>query len=75
MKSIIYNIQKAFNRNALCLIALGVAMPAMAQDDWSDDGEAKAPKRPKVEQEKYQLKVVKGVFLTKLPRSLLEVFR
>ncbi len=69
MKSIIYNIQKAFNKNALCLIALGMAMPAMAQDDWTDEDVAKAPKRPKVEQEKYQLKVVKGVVLDEVTKK------
>ncbi len=63
MKSIIYNIQKSFQRNALCLIAVGLTAPALAQDDLTDEEVTAAPKRPKVEVEKYQLTTVKGRIL------------
>lgn len=69
MKSIIYNIKKSFHRNAFCLIAVGLAMPVFAQDDLTDEEVAAAPKRPKVEQEKYQLKTVKGVILDEVTKK------
>lgn len=71
MKNIIYNIQKSFQRNALCLIAVGLAFPAFAQDDLTEDAqeEVVARKRPEVKQEKYQLTAVKGRILDEVTKK------
>lgn len=65
MNSFIYNIEKSFLRNVLCsTMALMVASPVLAQDDFTDDmadEEVVAKPRVKAVVEKYQLMSLKGV--------------
>ena len=80
MNSFIYNIEKSFLRNVLCsAMALMVASPVFAQDDYTDDGmgeEVVARRKPKVAPEKYQLVPVKGIIIdeaTKKPLAGVQV--
>ncbi|NPD92002.1 SusC/RagA family TonB-linked outer membrane protein [Xylanibacter muris] len=60
MKRTIFNIQKSFLRNALCLTMIWLAMPVAAQDYMDDEEPVAAPKKPVVYKEKYPLMTVKG---------------
>lgn len=65
MKSKIYNIQKSFQRNALFFLAMMLAGPVCAQDDFLDDEDEEVTfqKRVVVEPEKYDLIEIKGIVL------------
>ena len=81
MKTIRYEIKNMFLRNIFCLLILGMAVPAFAQDDdtfLGDEEETETMKRPvrKVQVEKYELKTVKGVvydMATKAPLPGIQV--
>lgn len=68
MKSIFDNIQMSFLRKALCLMTVAVAMPAVAQDEVTDDP-APRPVNKVVEKEKYTLVSVKGKVLDEISKK------
>ena len=68
MKSIFDNIQMSFLRKALCLMTVVVAMPAVAQDEVTDDP-APRPVKKVVEKEKYTLVSVKGKVLDEISKK------
>lgn len=77
MKRIIYNIQKSFLRNALCVMAATLVTPVFAQEDFDGDEEPVAVAKPKaVVKEKYDLVAVKGTIydeVTKQPLGGIQV--
>lgn len=70
MKSILYNIQKSFQRNALFVLAVMMVGPVFAQDfEEEDEEEESLKRRVYVEAEKYDLVEVKGIILDEITKA------
>lgn len=61
MNTILDKFQMSFLRNVLCLLALALVAPALAQDDLDDEEEAPVvARRPVIQKETYPLKTISG---------------
>ncbi len=71
-------MRKSFLKNAICVMMVGAALPAFAQDDYTDEanGKVKSEQKRVVKSEKYQLMTIKGKILdeaTKAPLGGIQI--
>ena len=71
MKTITEIYEKAFLRNALCLLMVSLAaVPALGQDDFDDDEEESATvRRPVIEKVTYPMKTIRGMVTDEATRN------